>query len=98
MVLCRVVVAWRVYGETATFPQVSLVAEATVRHVQRSKEGGDAEEATGGTVLFLSPGVKASFSNGLAATMGIQVPVVQNLNGDQLETDFRFVSGLSFTF
>jgi Putative MetA-pathway of phenol degradation len=91
-------VAWRVFGEASAYPQVSLVAEATLRHVQRSQDGGDTEQATGGTVLFFSPGVKASFTENLAATMGIQIPVVQNLNGDQLETDLRMITGISFTF
>ena len=90
--------AWRVCGDAATYPQLSLVAEATLRHVQKSEEGGADEEATGGTVLFLSPGVKLSFNERLAASLGIQIPVVQNLNGDQLETDFRLITGISFTF
>jgi hypothetical protein len=90
--------AWRVCGDAATYPQVSLVAEATLRHVQMSEEDGADDEATGGTVLFISPGVKVSFSERLAASVGVQFPVVQNLNGDQLETDFRLITGISYTF
>ncbi len=90
--------AWRVCGDAVTYPQVSLVAEATLRHVQKSEEGGADDEATGGTVLFLSPGMKVSCTERLAASMGVQFPVVQNLNGDQLETDFRLITGISYTF
>ena len=90
--------AWRVCGDAATYPQVSLVAEATLRHVQKSQEDGADDEETGGTVLFLSPGVKVSFNERLAACVGAQIPVVQNLNGDQLETDFRLITGISFSF
>jgi hypothetical protein len=90
--------AWRVWGNATTQPQVNLVAEATLRHVQKSEEDGTTDEATGGTVLFLSPGVKMSYNERLAASLGLQIPVVQNLNGDQLETDFRLITGISFTF
>ena len=90
--------AWRVCGDAVTYPQVSLVAEATLRHVQKSEEGGADDAATGGTVLFLSPGVKVSFTERLAASMGVQFPVVQDLNGDQLERDFRLITGISYTF
>jgi hypothetical protein len=90
--------AWRVCGDAVTYPQVSLVAEATLRHVQKSEEDGADDEATGGTVLFLSPAMKVSFNERLAASMGVQFPVVQNLNGDQLETDFRIITGISYTF
>ena len=90
--------AWRVWGDAASFPQVSLVAEATLRHVQKSEQGSAADEATGGTVLFLSPGVKVSFTKDLSASLGVQLPGVQNLNKDQLETNFRLISGISYSF
>jgi hypothetical protein len=90
--------AWRVCGDAKSYPQVSLVAEATLRHVQKSEEEGEADGATGGTVLFLSPGVKVSFTERLAASVGFQLPVVQDLNGDQVETSFRLITGLSFSF
>ena len=90
--------AWRLGGASGSYPQVSLVAEAILRHVQKSEAEGTVEEATGGTVLFLAPGVKASFSANLAAILGIQTPVVQKLNGDQLETRFHLMTGLSYSF
>lgn len=90
--------AWRVCGDAKTYPQVSLVAEATLRHVQKSEEEGESDGSTGGTVLFLSPGVKASFTERCAASLGVQLPVVQDLNGNQAETAFRLITGVSFSF
>ena len=90
--------AWRLFGDAATFPQTSLVMEATLRHVAKSEEGGQDEDGTGGTVLFLSPGVKVSFTQQLGANLGIQIPVVQNLGGDSLETDFRLMTGVTYSF
>ena len=90
--------AWRLGEAGGTSPQITLVAEAIIRYVQKSEEEGSGNAATGGTVFFLAPGVKVSFSANLAASLGVQIPVVQNLNGDQLETSFRLISGLSYSF
>lgn len=90
--------AWRVCGDAKNYPQVSLVAEATLRHVQESEEDGGSDGDTGGSVLFLSPGVKVSFSQSCAANLGVQFPVVQDLNGSQVETDFRLIAGISVAF
>ena len=45
-----------------TLPQTSLVLEATLRHVAKSEVDGQHDDGTGGTVFFLSPGVKVSFT------------------------------------
>lgn len=90
--------AWRLGEASGTSPRISLVAEAILRHIQKSQEEGNSNAATGGTVFFLAPGVKVSFSANLATSLGIQIPVVQNLNGEQLETRFRLMTGLSYSF
>jgi hypothetical protein len=90
--------AWRVCGDAKTFPQVSLVAEATLRHIANSEEEGERDTNTGGTVLFLSPGVKVSFTEKIAGSIGIQLPVMQDLNGRQVETQFRLITGGSIAF
>jgi hypothetical protein len=89
---------WRIIGAAQTFPQVSLQAEANVRSVERSESSGEQEENTGGTVLFLSPGARVRFSEHAALSVGVQVPVVQDLNGDQLETAFRFTTSVNISF
>lgn len=91
-------VAWALTDASTTQPQISLVAEAVLRHVAKSEDGGIAEDSTGGTVLFLVPGIKVSFAERMAASLGVQLPVVQNLDGDQLETDFRLIAGFSYSF
>jgi Putative MetA-pathway of phenol degradation len=90
--------AWHLGDAKGTYPQVSLVAEAILRHVQKSEVSGTDDGGTGGTVLFLSPGVKVSFAESMAASLAVQLPVIQNLNGDALETDFRLLAGFSYSF
>ncbi len=89
---------WRVLGQAKTYPQVSLVGEASVRSVARSSAPGDHDLSTGGTVFFLSPGARLRFSDHAGLSVAIQLPVVQDLNGDQVETAFRLTGSLNFSF
>ncbi len=91
-------VGWRVVGDARRFPQVVLMGEATVRSVEKSKESGERDPDTGGTALFLSPGVRVGFFENASWSVGVQFPVVQELNGDQVETDFRLTSSLNLAF
>jgi hypothetical protein len=93
-----VALGWRFWGSAQSFPQASLQAEATVRSVQKSKVSEVREENTGGTVLFLSPGLRVRFTEHAALSVGVHLPVVQDLNGDQVETDFRVTSSLTISF
>jgi hypothetical protein len=89
---------WRFWGSAQSYPQASLQAEATVRSVAKSKESEVREDSTGGTVLFLSPGLRVRFTEHASLSVGVHFPVVQDLNGDQVETDFRVTSSLSISF
>ncbi len=91
-------IGWRIIGEARSFPQVSVQAEANVRSVEKSDTAEGRDPNTGGTVLFLSPGVRVRFSELAAWTVGVQLPVAQALNGDQVETDFRVTSSFNITF
>jgi hypothetical protein len=91
-------IGWRVCGDAQTFPQVSLVAETTFRHVARSEAFGIEGVNTGGTVLFVSPGVKVAFSPRIAANLGVQLPIVQHQNGHQVETQFRLITAINIAF
>ena len=93
-----VALGWRFIGSAQSFPQVSLQAEATVRSVTESKSLGERDPNTGGTVLFLSPGVRVRLCENAAWSVGMQFPVVQELNGDQVETDFRLTSSVNISF
>jgi hypothetical protein len=89
---------WRVCGDAQSFPQVSLVAETTLRHVARSVDAGVTNANTGSTVLFVSPGIKAAFSPKMSANLGVQIPIVQHLNGRQVETQFRLITAINIAF
>lgn len=93
-----VAVAYRFTEDIEKFPQFSVFAEANLRHLFKSEEEGDRDPNTGGTALFLSPGVRVGFGRNAALTVSPQFPVMQDLYGEQLETDFKVNAALTLTF
>lgn len=90
--------AYRFTGDIQKFPQVSAFAEANVRHLARSEEDGARDPNTGGTALFLTPGVRVGFTKHLSFTVSSPLPVLQELNGTQLKTSYKVNGGLTFSF
>jgi hypothetical protein len=90
--------AYRFTEDIQKFPQVSAFAEANVRHLFKSEEDGERDPNTGGTALFLTPGFRVGLSPNFAFTVSAPLPVVQDLNGEQLKTSFKINGGLTFTF
>ena len=90
--------AYRFTREIEQYPQVSIFAEANVRHLRRSEEAGEGDENTGGTALFLSPGARIRFSKHAAFAVAPQFPAVQDLNGEQLETSFKITAAFTLSF
>ncbi len=90
--------AYRFTEDIQKFPQVSAFAEANVRHLFKSEDAGMRDSNTGGTVLFLTPGVRVSFTKQLSFTLGAPLPVVQHLNGEQLKTSFKVNGALTLSF
>jgi len=93
-----VAVAYRFTEDITKYPQFSVFGEANVRHLFKSEEDGERDPNTGGTVLFLSPGVRASFSRNVAFTVSPQIPVLQDRNGEQLETKIKVNAALTVSF
>ncbi len=80
------------------YPRTSLFVEAIVRHLLENQDRGSHDSHTGGTALFLSPGIRVDVCENVAITLAPQFPAVQNLNGEQQETDIKVVSAVTVTF
>lgn len=93
-----VALGWKIFGEAKSFPQASLMGEVLVRSIEKGESNGDELENTGGTTLLLAPGLRISFCESLALSVSVQLPVIQKLNGEQVESNFRVSSALTFTF
>jgi hypothetical protein len=55
-------------------------------------------ENTGGTWIFLSPGIGLQLSNALGGTAFVQLPVYQNVHGIQQTAAFNLFLNLSYSF
>ncbi len=90
-------VGYRIYPsvyETYPSPYATLYLEVNGQFKRRDEENRGTVEDSGGHILSLSPGIQYIPLSTLIIEASIQIPVLQDLNGTQLGTDFAFVSGI----
>lgn len=71
--------------------------EASLVHAARDRMGGADDPNSGGTTLFLTPGLQYVTRKWIVEA-GVQVPVSQDLNGTALENDYVFTTGFRVNF
>jgi hypothetical protein len=75
---------------------IRILAEANMRYAERDKEESEFDPNSGGTAVYFSPGLRVALPLSLALRGQVQIPVVENLYGDQDEkTNVQI--GLSIT-
>lgn len=84
--------AYRLTDMTEPGPQVSLFTEANYIRLGRDLEGAEPNPNSGGNTLYLTPGVRVRMLGAGTLALATSVPVVQDLNGDQVETDYRILA------
>lgn len=85
----------RITADTEAF--VFGVLETNLIFEEQRKLNGLADPNTGGTTLFLAPGLQYAAERFIAEA-AVQIPVVQDLNGDALEKDFIGRVSVRFNF
>jgi len=73
------------------------VVEANLVHAAKDRSGGLADPNSGGTTLFIAPGVQYVTRKWIVEA-GVQIPVVQNLNGTTLKNDYVLTTGFRINF
>lgn len=73
------------------------VFEANLVQQGKDRIAGDTDRNSGGTRLFLTPGIQYVGRRWILEG-AVQVPVVQNLNGTALENDYILRAGVRFNF
>ncbi|HUI44478.1 MAG TPA: TonB-dependent receptor [Nitrospirota bacterium] len=82
----------------AGFLNFSPLVQLNYRYVVHD-EGDNADQVnTGGTLLYISPGITASISPQVAVYGFVQVPVYQDLNGVQLAPRYTASLGVRYSF
>jgi hypothetical protein len=75
-----------------------LILEANGEWEGRQRVGGAVEEASGGNVIYLSPGVRFVSSAGWSAFLSAGLPIVQDIRASHPDNRFRVVAGASWAF
>ena len=73
------------------------VLEANASHQEKNESDGVADPNSGGTSLFVSPGLQYVTKRWVAEAI-VQLPAVQDLNGTALESDFVIRAGFRLNF
>jgi hypothetical protein len=76
---------------------LGLLANVTGEIRARDRIDGQTIDDTGGTELFVGPDLQASW-RGLSGEAGVDLPVLQRLNGLQLAADYRAHLGVNWAF
>lgn len=93
-----VAVSWRLTDEIDRFPNISVFTELSYVLLMKDQDAGVDNPNSGGGTLYLGPGVRARLNANTALTVAPQFPIMQDLNGDQVETNFKVAAMLSLTF
>ena len=98
LVLFGVAAGYRLTEDMGTFPRVSLFGELAVRYLFKNEEDGEKVANSGGTTLFLGPGVRVGLSPRFSWDLAFYLPIVQDLNDEQQETTYKISTGITLTF
>lgn len=58
---------------------------------------GETDPNSGGNVVYLSPGLRVT-SNAWSGFVSLGLPIVNDLNGEQSEAEYRLIGGGSLSF
>ncbi len=73
------------------------VLEANLINQDKNRISGMADPNSGGTTLYLSPGIQYVTIKYILEAV-VQLPVIQNLHGNALETNYIFTTGFRINF
>lgn len=90
--------AWRLTDDVKSMPNISVFGELAWTTLLKDQDGGVANPNSGGNTLFVAPGVRARFSPTASLTVSPQFPVLQQLDGDQVEVDYKLTAMFSIAF
>jgi hypothetical protein len=86
------------YGPYSGTTSVDFIIEGNGIWVAKQDVNGNKDDNSGGNVVYISPGVRISFGNTISAYVSYGYPVLQDMNGDQNEIDYRMVLGINAGF
>lgn len=77
---------------------LSLSGELIVQDQQRETVGDESDVNSGGFQLFIAPGLRYSSGQNWSVFGSVGLPLHEDLNGIQNDTDYRLTTGVSVSF
>jgi hypothetical protein len=93
-----VALAYRLTESVKEFPNWSVSAELTDVWIGKDVDHGAANENSGGDSVLAAAGLRVRLSPRLALTLAPSLPLVQDLNGEQVKVRWKVALALSFSF
>lgn len=79
-------------------PTLNLVSEVISQFANKDEQNGETIRDTGGTTIFIAPGISSQLTKNLKIALSAPVPVYQALGGIHQEQDFNIIFGMSYSF
>jgi len=90
--------AYRVTEDVRAPDNWSVFGELQAIWLGKDEEEGEENDNSGGTTVYLSAGVRQRLNEHVSWSLAPAVPVLQDVNGEQVESDWRAALTLSFTW
>jgi len=90
--------AYRLTESIRSFPQYAVFGELTGVWLGKDHSNDEGNNPnSGGTTLYITPGLRVRFNPHWALTGAVSIPIVQDLNGEQIETSYKATLALSWS-
>ncbi len=89
---------WTPAGSEGSALRWSLLVELVGEWREKAEIDGATDNDTGGTSLFAAPGVRATWDNRWSWYGSVSLPLSEDHNGVQADTEFRVTTGLAVLF
>jgi hypothetical protein len=94
-----VALAYRFTESVKSFPNFSVFSELNTIWLGKDDESDEGKnDNSGGWTTYFTPGARVRFSPNVMLTVAPSVPIIQDLNGEQIEASFKLSAVLSLTF
>ncbi len=80
------------------YPGIQLLAGVNAQFMEKDHENSDRASDSGGTTVFVSPGLSSQFTDKISASTAIMLPVLQNLGRDHQEVDLNILISIGYSF
>lgn len=93
-----VALAYRLTESIRSFPNWSVFGEVNAVWLGKDNDDGEINPNSGGWTMYLTPGLRVRLNEHLAFTVAPSIPVLQELNGEQIESQFKLAASMDFSF